>query len=237
MFYRPPKAHGSQSEKHCFRDKQARHRRPLLSALLSGSCCSTLCHFVFSAFTLPTKGHQLFPLWTRCSALLSSCCPVLVITVHSVIPLDPCCAPCTPPRSAPPQSTIAQGMQNNASLFCILKKTVRVLLEGMSCLHCYSVIVSSFSCQESWPQCSSLHDPHSSLQILQADTLAPPVAFRLCQCWPAGTESFHLLSPCFINCHIGGFDLPWNQVLPKDLLHCSAPLHIIARESCAVGND
>jgi len=50
-------------------------------------------------------------------------------------------------------------------------------------------------------------------------------------------DSFPLFSPCFINCHTGGFDLPWNQALPNDLLYCSTLFHIISRESCAVGND
>lgn len=151
----------------------------MLSALLYGSCCSRLPHFAFNSFTLPTEGHQLSPLGTRCSALLSSCHPVLaIILCNHFVPLDPCHAPCTPPRSAPSQSTLAQGMQNNASLF--LKKTVRVLLERMSCLHCSSVMVNGFFCQENWPRCSPLYDSHSSLQILQADTLASPLAFGLC---------------------------------------------------------
>lgn len=172
-------------------DHSLRNAALEINRLVTEGRCSLLCFMAhaaadchilsFNSFTLPTERHWLSPLRTRCSALLSSCRPVLATTVYiQFIPLDPCHASCTPPRSAPWQSTIAQGMQINASLFCILKKTVCVLSERMSCLHCSSVIVSGFSCQENWPRCSPLYDPHSSLQILQADTLAPPVAFGLC---------------------------------------------------------
>lgn len=147
----------------------------MLSALLCGSRCSTLPRFVCKSFALPTKGHWLPPLGTSCSAVLS-----FQLLCVPFVALDPCYAPRTPPTPAPWQSTIAQGMSHSASLFCTLKKTARVLLEGMSRLHCSSVIIRGFSCQENWPQHSLLYYPYSSFQILRADTLAPPVAFRLC---------------------------------------------------------
>lgn len=183
------------------------HRRPMdhslqniaieIKRLVTGGSCSLLrfmaggaadCHILsLTPLGCPLKGTGRL---SRCSVLLASCCPCNTCALR-LYPWIHAMLPGTPTRSAPGQSTIAQGMQNNAGLF--------------------------------W--------------LLQADTLAPPAAFELCYCWLAGTDSFPLLSPCFINCHVGGFDLPWSQALPKDLLYCSAPFNIIARESCAVGND
>lgn len=173
-FYCPPKARGSGSEKHCFGDKQACYRQAWLSALPSGPCCSRL--HILSLAPLSTQGHWLPPLHSSIHATLS-----WQFLCLQFIPLDPCHAVCTPPRSAPWQSTAAPGMQNNASLSWILKKTVCVPSERMSCLHCSSITANGFSCQENWPRSSPLSDPSpSSLQIFQADTLAPLIAFRLC---------------------------------------------------------
>ena len=139
------------------------------------------CHVLsLTPLRCPPKGTGCLPWGPSARHRSVHAVPSWQLLCSQFIPLDPRRAPRTPPRSAPWQSTIAQGMQNNASLFCIFKKTVRVLLERMSCLPCSSLILSGFSCQENWPRCSPLYEPHSSLQILQADTLAPPVAFGLC---------------------------------------------------------
>lgn len=90
----------------------------------------------------------------------------------------------------------APGMQKNASSSWILKKTLHVPSERMSGLHCSSMTANGFSCQESWLGSSPFSDPPtSSLQIFQADTLAPPVALGLCWCWPSSFSLFHELSP------------------------------------------
>lgn len=112
---------------------------------------------------------------------------------------------------------ITPGMQNNASLSWILKTDSAWLLREdewppLLIHYCKWFFLPGKLASEQ----PSLWPPSRSLQIFQADTLAPLVALGLCWCWPAGSDSFHLLSPCFISCHIRAFDLPWSQALPRD---------------------
>lgn len=75
-------------------DHSLRNAALEINRLVTEGRCSLLCFMAhaaadchilsFNSFTLPTERHWLSPLRTRCSALLSSCRPVLAITVHSV---------------------------------------------------------------------------------------------------------------------------------------------------------